>query len=150
MPQICITKFDMECLRALIARLFRIGVETKELLRLQEVLDSAEVVSTPNLPEKIVTLDSKLRVKDLDYRKEQIFTIVLPLQADTGRYRISILAPLGTALLGRKVGDIIEVDVPAGTRTFRIEEILYQPETAESRHSPASKRRRNGRPARGI
>jgi regulator of nucleoside diphosphate kinase len=150
MPQICITSFDMECLRGLITRSFRVGVETKDLVRLQEVLDLAEVVSTPNLPEKIVTLDSKFKVKDLDYRKEQILTIVLPVQADTSRHKISILAPLGTSMLGRKVGDTIEVEVPAGTRTFRIEEILHQPEMAKLRNSPASKRRRNGRPARGT
>jgi regulator of nucleoside diphosphate kinase len=147
-PQIYITQFDMECLKALITRMFWIGVETKAIVRLEEVLDSAEVVSIRDLSEKIVTLESKVRVKDLDYGREHIFTIVLPLDADTSRHRISILAPLGTAMLGRKAGDIIDVEVPAGIRAFRIKEILHQPETAEFRNSAACERRRSGHPAR--
>jgi transcription elongation GreA/GreB family factor len=81
-PQIYITKFDLECLRALITRLFRAGAEAKRLARLNAVLDSAEVLSTANLSEESVTLDSKLRVKELDCNRDLILTIVLPLQSD--------------------------------------------------------------------
>ncbi|NUM60709.1 MAG: GreA/GreB family elongation factor, partial [Ignavibacteriaceae bacterium] len=58
------------------------------------------------------------------------YTIVYPEFADSSKNKISILAPVGTALLGYKVGDIVEWSVPAGKRKFRIKEMLYQPEAA--------------------
>ncbi|HET9213096.1 MAG TPA: GreA/GreB family elongation factor [Thermoanaerobaculia bacterium] len=59
---------------------------------------------------------------------------VFPHEADYKEGRISILAPLGTALLGFRVGDVVEWRMPAGTRTLRIEELLYQPEAAGDFH----------------
>jgi regulator of nucleoside diphosphate kinase len=63
-----------------------------------------------------------------------VYTLVLPLDADFARGRISVLAPLGTAILGQRVGDVIGVRAPGGIRTLRVENILYQPEAAGDFH----------------
>ena len=62
------------------------------------------------------------------------FAYVSPEDADPDQDKISILAPIGTALLGYKVGDIIEWKVPAGIVKLKVEEILYQPEAAVDYH----------------
>lgn len=56
--------------------------------------------------------------------------MVFPSEADIKANKISILAPIGTAILGYKAGDLIEWPVPAGVKTLRIETVLYQPEAA--------------------
>ena len=63
-----------------------------------------------------------------------IYTLVFPEEANIDQNRISVLAPLGTALLGYKVGDTLEWEVPAGLRRLKVIEILYQPEPAEDYH----------------
>ena len=65
---------------------------------------------------------------DLDSGEEMTYTLVFPDIADISKNKISILAPIGTALIGYRLGDIIEWKVPAGLRKFKVEEILYQPE----------------------
>ena len=71
-----------------------------------------------------------LRVRDLDSGARAVYTLVFPSDADIERRRISILAPIGTALIGYRVGDRIEWRTPGGTRRLEIEEVLYEPETA--------------------
>jgi regulator of nucleoside diphosphate kinase len=64
--------------------------------------------------------------------EEMVFTVVFPTQANADQHRISVLAPLGTAVLGYRAGDSIEWVVPGRTRRVRIENVLYQPEAASS------------------
>ena len=59
-----------------------------------------------------------------------IYSLVFPHSANINQNRISILAPIGTALIGYKIGDIIEWKVPGGLRKLKVEEILYQPEAS--------------------
>ncbi len=75
-------------------------------------------------------MNSTVRLKDLDTEKEMIYTVVFPSDADVAQNKISVLAPIGTALIGYRVGDIITWKVPAGLRKLRVEEIIYQPEAA--------------------
>ena len=60
--------------------------------------------------------------------------LVFPEDSNADQGKISIFAPIGTALLGYKVGDIIEWKVPAGLMKLKVEEILYQPEAAGDYH----------------
>jgi regulator of nucleoside diphosphate kinase len=71
---------------------------------------------------------------DMDTGKELVYSLVFPSEADSSNGKISILAPVGTAMIGYGVGDIIEWRVPAGLRRFRVEQILYQPEAAGEYH----------------
>jgi regulator of nucleoside diphosphate kinase len=75
-------------------------------------------------------MNSAVIVKDLDSGKEFTYTLVYPEFANSSENKISILAPIGTALLGYKVGDIIEWEVPAGKRKLKVKKILSQPKLA--------------------
>ena len=82
------------------------------------------------MPPDIVTMNSRIRLTDLDSAEELVYTLVYPAEADYAAGKISVLAPVGTALLGERVGNEIVWDVPGGTRRLRIEELLYQPESS--------------------
>ena len=97
---------------------------------LRRQLERAEVVAPAEIPADVVTMNSQVRVRDLGSGKVTVYTVVFPPDADFSRNRISILAPIGTALLGLRVGDVIEWKVPAGTRRLKVESVLYQPEAA--------------------
>jgi len=63
-----------------------------------------------------------------------VYTLVFPSDASIAERKISILAPIGTALLGSRVGSTVDWPVPAGRRTMRIKDVLYQPEAAGDYH----------------
>jgi regulator of nucleoside diphosphate kinase len=70
----------------------------------------------------------------LDSDETEEYELVYPADADMAHNRISVLAPIGTAILGYRLGDVIEWPVPAGLRRIRVEEVLYQPERAGALH----------------
>jgi len=86
------------------------------------------------MPANIVTLHSRVRYLDLDSNKERVVTLVFPSNADLSKGRISIVVPLGTAILGRAEGDIVSWKTFDGKKTIRIEEVLYQPEATGHYH----------------
>ncbi|HET9961437.1 MAG TPA: GreA/GreB family elongation factor, partial [Nitrospiraceae bacterium] len=71
---------------------------------------------------------SRVRLKDLETNEEKVYTLVFPSEADLSQQKISVLAPIGTAILGYRIGDTVEWRVPAGVKNMRIEDILFQPE----------------------
>ncbi len=104
--------------------------DRKDLQSLQAELQSAEVMESTAIPKTVVTMNSKLRFMDMDDQSETEVRLVFPSDADMAEGLLSVLSPIGTALLGYHEGDLIEWAVPAGTRRIRIEKILYQPEAA--------------------
>ncbi|MGE5056169.1 MAG: GreA/GreB family elongation factor [Acidobacteriota bacterium] len=78
-------------------------------------------------------MNSRFRVLDLGTGKKQVYTLVYPDQAAASSGSISVLAPLGIALLGRRQGDTIDVDVPGRIRQLRIERVLYPPDRFRKR-----------------
>jgi regulator of nucleoside diphosphate kinase len=86
------------------------------------------------MPPDVVTISSRVRVREPATGEAFVYTLVLPLEADFERGRISVLAPLGIAILGQRVGDMVEVRAPGGVRRLRIENVLYQPEAAGDFH----------------
>jgi len=129
---IYITEPDMEKLRCLFdsARNFR-SKDQEHLAMLEEELDRAWTVSPDRVPADVVTMNSKVRMTDLASGKEMTYTLVFPRDADFAQGKISVLAPIGTAILGYRAGDMIEWNVPGGRRKLRLDEILHQPEAAE-------------------
>ena len=100
------------------------------LARLEEELERAETVAPEEVPADVITMRSKVRLRDLNTGEEMIYTLVFPSEASFDEGKISVLAPVGTAMLGYRVGDAIEWEVPSGMRRLRVEELLYQPEAA--------------------
>lgn len=124
--EIYITLHDMERLRSLIEVYG--GNDTPYLDRLEEELDKAVIVDPKNIPGDIVTMNSVVRIKDLDTGEEKTFALVFPGKAAANGKAVSILAPIGTALIGYREGDTIDWQVPAGQKRIKITEIVYQPE----------------------
>lgn len=96
-------------------------------------LRRARVVPRSQIPPDVVTMNSTVRLRDLETDEEETYTLVYPEDADIEADRLSILAPIGTALLGYRAGDVVEWPVPAGVRRFRIEEVVFQPRNAAAR-----------------
>jgi regulator of nucleoside diphosphate kinase len=125
-----ITKADYEKLQRLIEGRRTTGsFDMKYLSLLEAELDLAEVVEPEAIPPDVVTMNSEVRLKDLDSGNIIVYRLVFPSQARTEN-SISVLAPIGMAMLGYQVGDIIEWPVPRGIRRFKVLEVLFQPEAA--------------------
>jgi len=96
--------------------------------RLASELARARLVASEDIPHNVVTMDSTLRVRDLDSSEVLTFTLSWPDMASPSNGRINVLAPLGMALLGCRVDEIVEWPVPGGTRRLCVEKVLSQPE----------------------
>lgn len=95
-------------------------------------LDKAVVVDSGRMPRDVVTMNSRVRYEDDSMRVIRDITVVFPDQADASQGKVSVLAPIGTALLGLSVGQSILWPFPDGSmRTLRVLEIMYQPERDE-------------------
>ena len=133
---IYITRPDHERLTKLIelAR-EREGDANREYLnRLEEELERAEVVEQKDIPPDVITMRSTVSLKDLDTGGKMIYWLAFPTEANYSEGKISVLAPVGTALLGYRRGDVIEWEVPSGVRRLRVEKVLYQPEAKGDYH----------------
>ena len=109
----------------------RNGDADREYLdRLEEELGRAELVNPKEIPADVITMRSKVSLKDLKSGQTVMYSLVFPSEANSNQGDISVLAPIGTALLGNRSGDVVESRVPSGLRRLKIKEILYQPEAA--------------------
>ena len=104
------------------------GSSDSEYRELSEELKNAVLIEPEKMPPDVITMNSKVRFKDIEESEDYIFSLVYPEDADTSKGKLSILAPIGIALLGYRVGDKVKWKVPVGEKTFLVEEILYQPE----------------------
>ena len=130
--KICITEFDMKRLKGLIK--FAEERWNKRVVQyldgLDKELDRAEVFMPEEIPTDVITMNSTFRLRDLDSGEETVYTLVFPAMADSMKGKISILVPVGTAVLGCRVGDTVEWEVPSGLKKLRVKRIIYQPEAA--------------------
>ncbi|NLV25446.1 MAG: nucleoside diphosphate kinase regulator [Deltaproteobacteria bacterium] len=132
---IFITDFDLGRLENLLGKIdMTKSRDTSHLEDLEFELGRAEIVDPKKIPPDVITMNSRVRLLDIDSEEEKVYTLVFPHDADPKENKISILAPIGTALLGYRVGDIITWQVPGGTRQFKVVEIIYQPEAAGDYH----------------
>lgn len=129
-----ITSFDKERLRRLLASVeaeHGAAVDAEDLSR--EIERGTEVAPT-EVGADVVTMNSTVRVTDLESGTAHVYTIVFPSDADYEKGRVSILSPAGTALLGARIGDEVTWSASETLRRVRIEELLYQPEAAGDFH----------------
>ncbi len=130
--KIVVTSNDKIRLKKLFAS--TIGFRSRDLKTVKDLLgelDRAEVADDNNIDRHVITMNSTVLIEDIQTKKEYTYTIVYPEYADSTENKISIIAPIGTALLGYREGDTVEWEVPAGNRKLRIKKIIYQPEAAE-------------------
>jgi regulator of nucleoside diphosphate kinase len=98
--------------------------EAEQIDLLRRKLDEAVIVPASRLAPSIVAMGSTVRVVDLRPRQEETYTLVFPNEADVHRRQISLLSPLGTAMLGCAEGTIVEVRLPVSTIPFALKEVI--------------------------
>ena len=87
----------------------------------QRVLDFARVLDTSRLDSSTVGLLSEVKITNMTNKLQMTYTIVSPHEANLQEKKISIKSPIAQALIGKRVGDVVEVHVPAGVQKFRID-----------------------------
>lgn len=127
---VIVTSLDAARLKQLLERAVINARDQGLFDRLEEELESAHVVKPESVPPDVVTINSQVCVHDMDTTEETVHTLVMPRDADAKVGKISMLAPVAIALLGQKVGDIVELSAPGGLRKLKVMKILYQPEAA--------------------
>jgi regulator of nucleoside diphosphate kinase len=129
---IYITANDMEQLRKLLdEEKDRHGYGNgrgEHLKGLEAELNRSKRVTAHKVPPDIITMHTKAQLIDLESGEELVYTLVFPHEADIRQDKISVLAPIGTAMLGYRVGDVFEWPVPDGLRRLQVKGLLYQPE----------------------
>ena len=102
--------------------------QSNSLRSLQVELTRANVVNAEELPRDVVTMRSRVLIMLEDEEKE--ITLVYPNEANLSTGKISILSPVGTAIIGYRVGDVVNWLTPGGLKRIRIKKVLYQPEAS--------------------
>lgn len=125
--QLLITDQDYERLALLVQH-----SESKSSAALEEELARATVVPQKEIPHDVVTMNSKIKFLDLDSKRESEIALVYPKDADVTKGQVSILAPVGIALIGLRKGQTIDWPMPNGQfRKLQVTEIIFQPESSE-------------------
>ena len=129
-PTIVMTAADHKELTHAIAAAAKLSERGRyETNALKAEISRAKVVNAGrNLPPDVITMNSRAELLDLERGERMEFTLVFPVDADIEAGKISVLAPLGTAMLGYRVGDEFEWPVPYGLRRLKVERVYFQPE----------------------
>lgn len=128
---IYITEQDKKRLQKLIHDAEEYNLCKKDnLIKLKYELDRAFLVNSEDIPNDVITMNTRVVLLDLETEEEMVYSLVFPENANLSEGRMSVLAPIGTAIIGYSVGDIIEWEVPNGTVRMKVGDILYQPEAS--------------------
>ena len=120
-----ITDADLERLRPVLDQ-----HDTEAATLLETELQRAVIVAAHDVPADVVTMNSEVVYEDCDTTTCRRVRVVYPKDANPSEGRVSVLAPIGSALLGLRVGQAIEWVVPTGTKRIRVVELPYQPEAS--------------------
>ncbi|HNX49723.1 MAG TPA: nucleoside diphosphate kinase regulator [Thermoanaerobaculaceae bacterium] len=130
-----ISRLDHHRLGALIEELLHSQVrDVEHVAALADEMHRAVVLPPTEIPPDVITMRSRARLLDLSTGEILEYTLVFPQEAEIAAGKISVLAPIGTAMLGYRIGDEFEWEVPTGVRRLRVEALLYQPEAAGDYH----------------
>lgn len=132
-PPIIINRLDAERLQRLIDNAPEKDMMVAELL--EEELSRGEVLDPHDIPENVVSMNSQVRFTDLTRERQMIRTLVYPHALESVEDGISVMAPIGAALIGLRVGDVIEWPLPNNTEVrLRVDAIFWQPEREKQFH----------------
>jgi regulator of nucleoside diphosphate kinase len=126
-PAILVSRLDCERIEVLLESP---AAEHHDTAALRAELERADIVEPANMPPDVITMNSTARFRDEDSGEEREITLVYPRDAGNGPGLVSILAPVGSALLGLRVGDSIRWPVPGGDLDLCVLSIHYHPEAA--------------------
>jgi regulator of nucleoside diphosphate kinase len=128
---IIVTASDHAELRSLITLTGKVSLRVKwELRLLENELKRARIVAPEEVPRDVITINTRAELLDLETGERMEFTLVLPADANINDGKVSVLAPLGTAMLGYRVGDEFEWHVPYGLRRLKVIKLHFQPEAS--------------------
>jgi regulator of nucleoside diphosphate kinase len=128
---VCITSQDKQRLEDLLAEVAVSNPRARgDLNALVEELHRAIIVDPKDVPADVITMNSRADMLDLDSGETVTFTLVFPSMANVEDGKISVLAPIGAGMLGYRMGDEFEWNVPAGVRRMKVIRVHYQPEAA--------------------
>ena len=133
-----ITRDDNSILRLLLSAALNSNSNTA-LQKLREELDRAVIIDPAAIPAGVVTMDSTVAFEDLGTNEVEEYTITFPDRANVELKRLSILAPIGTALIGYRVGDVVNWSTPGGLRQLKILRVTPPvPETSGASSTPTT------------
>ncbi|MEK7309500.1 MAG: transcription elongation factor GreA [Planctomycetota bacterium] len=98
----------------------------RQITELKEQLSRAEVITSKQIDKSIVAFGARIKVKDLDTKDEEEYTLVGEGESNLAENKIAVTTPIGQGLLGHKVGDAVKISVPAGMLSYQIIEIRYE------------------------
>lgn len=129
--KIFITEYDLKRLHDLLADSMSTEYRNSAYLKqLDEELKRGQVVAPTEVPADVITMNSRALLLDLESNEEMEYTLVFPQDADPSAGKISILAPIGTAMLGYREGETFAWQVPDGLRKIKVIKIIFQPEAS--------------------
>ena len=121
---VILLKNDFEILNGYVKNLQGMQVNEKDNFRkLSEEIKKAQIVDEEDFPTDVVRLNSQVIIKDLQTKRDMTITVVLPQKADIKQRKVSVLAPIGTALIGFRKGQKVSWEVPSGKKDFKIVEV---------------------------
>ena len=126
--QIIISKVDHAQLQNLFFSPAAAFGDKPYLRSLRGELNIAKILPPDEIPPDVVTMNSTVRLRESHSKELETCTLVYPKDADIAEGKLSVLAPIGTAILGYRVGDWVQWQVPSGLIRFKIEELVFQPE----------------------
>ncbi len=132
-PNVLITDNDVRQLRQMLEHVIPNEQDLAQWKALEEEIERARIVPTDQIPPDVVTMQSRVRIVDMRTGEQLVYQIVYPHEANYAAKKISVLAPIGTAVLGYRAGTEIDWTVPSGTRRLRIEAVEHQPKSASRR-----------------
>lgn len=122
-----VTNQDLQRLRRVIGSAARTSaLDRQHLEMLSAELDRAVIIDDNDVPPDVVRMRTHVRVRDSSSQQTEDYTLVYPWEADVHLNLLSVLAPLGTALLGYREGDHIDWQLPGGVRELLVEKLLGQ------------------------
>jgi regulator of nucleoside diphosphate kinase len=132
LPEIVLSSLDLDRLDQLLSRL---PATDPARLSLEQELDRGTVVEPAAMPQDVVTMNSKVKIRLPKTGDESCLTLVYPKDMDASGEKVSVLAPVGSALLGLREGDQIHWPMPSGDiQPIQVLQLLYQPERAGQLH----------------
>ena len=93
------------------------------IAEIKKILENAEIIDDSEISTDTVSIGAKVKVLDVEFEEEEEYSIVGSTEADPSQNKISDESPVGRALIGRKIGETVDVEIPSGTISFKILEI---------------------------